>query len=196
MATISLKDGVLNANSLGRVSGHEIDAYQEENGSLVLGLDDNDNPVERPGGHIGNLLILGYSADRPRLENAILRSVSRPRPNWPAPHSVMHQTEAEYAQFLDGLVPNVRKAIEESGETKGFRTQDQTGNATRFVGPEALVNQVLIAHEAMQDNMAQMEKYDLVAPQPEMYHTLHISDLDKLPPQADKSGIYETNNFF
>lgn len=189
MAVIyNLADHVETLNDLEPLRAGHLDQFQNEDGPLVVGLDADDEPVVRDGGGPGNLLILGKSDSKTRLEASILRALQIIRPECDPPHTVINDTDMGYEQFLDQNGPKKRNLMERAA-TQGIRAKE-TLNALRFYGPVALQLQVELAHATLIENRAFLEKHDLDTVEAESMHTLHIEHMDRLLPQNDKNRIY------
>lgn len=175
-------------NSLSALRTGEVEVILEPDGPLFLGLDEDDEPVERDGGGIGNLLILGKSSHRWRLEQTILRSIQVIRPQWDAPYSVINESRSDFDEFIENQ-PDGKGDLLAKAAVQGILVE-RTLNAVRYFGPDALLTQVELAYTTMEENREFMQKHDLSEVPDEMVHTLHIGQLDRLKPQNDSEGIY------
>lgn len=184
----NLAEHVEELNELEPLSDGFLDQFQRDDGPLVVGLDADDEPIMRDGGGPGNLLILGKSEHKVRLESSILRALQIIRPECDPPHTVVNESDMNYEVFLNKGGPKKRKLMERAA-TQGIRVKETT-NALRFYGPVALQLQVELAYATLIENREFLKKHDLDTVPAESMHTLHIEHMDRLLPQNDREHIY------
>lgn len=190
-AKYNLSDHIENLNLMSALPENAVDEMQQPDGPLVLGIDEDGEPVERDGGIVGNLLILGSSRLKPYLEEAILRGIQIIRPDWETPHSVLNESGKNYKQFLENNSAYGKNEILESIAIGGVSVKATT-DAMRFFGPVALQRQVERASFTMDLNKKYMIREATKELPPHKVQTLHIARLDQLDRAKDKHGIYST----